>query len=85
MYIYIYNIFRFHGYAYDGIWAIALAIQAVNEEAKLNNQTMLDFKYRSNFCGFSNNEQICILLCKRYNNHNNAINVTFMFNNFMFI
>ena len=37
---------RFHGYAYDGIWAIALAIQTVNEKARLNNQTMLDFQYK---------------------------------------
>ena len=39
-------LFRFHGYAYDGIWAIALAIHRVNEEAIKQNQTMLDFQYR---------------------------------------
>ena len=37
---------RFHGYAYDGIWAIALAIHRVNDEARLSNQTMQDFVYR---------------------------------------
>jgi len=37
---------RFHGYAYDGIWAIARAIEAVEEESKLFNETLVDFEYK---------------------------------------
>ena len=39
---------RFHGYAYDGIWAIALAIEHVSNRIKdfRRNQTVTDFKYR---------------------------------------
>ncbi len=37
---------RFHGYAYDGIWAIALAIQHVDEMAKATNESILDFAYK---------------------------------------
>jgi hypothetical protein len=39
-------VLRFHGYAYDGIWAIALAIQHVDEMAKAANETILDFAYK---------------------------------------
>ena len=38
--------FRFHGYAYDGIWAIARAIEAVEEESKLFNESLVDFEYK---------------------------------------
>lgn len=34
---------RFHGYTYDGIWAVALAIQYV---AQRNNQLVSNFQYR---------------------------------------
>ncbi|GJQ78108.1 GABA-B-R2 [Trypoxylus dichotomus] len=39
---------RFHGYTYDGIWAVALAIQNVAHEIKIirRNETVTDFKYR---------------------------------------
>jgi len=37
---------RFHGYAYDGIWAIARAIEAVEEESKAFNETLVDFQYK---------------------------------------
>lgn len=39
---------RFHGYTYDGIWAVALAIQQVARRIKhyRRNQTISDFKYR---------------------------------------
>ncbi|KAJ8953710.1 hypothetical protein NQ314_007320 [Rhamnusium bicolor] len=39
---------RFHGYTYDGIWAVALAIQHVAHKIKIfrKNQTVNDFKYR---------------------------------------
>ena len=37
---------RFHGYAYDGIWAIARAIEAVEEESKLFNESLVDFEYK---------------------------------------
>lgn len=39
---------RFHGYTYDGVWAVALAIQHVAHKIKLyrRNQTVSDFKYR---------------------------------------
>lgn len=39
---------RFHGYTYDGIWAVALAIQNVAHEIKVirRNETVTDFKYR---------------------------------------
>ncbi|XP_034937802.1 gamma-aminobutyric acid type B receptor subunit 2-like, partial [Chelonus insularis] len=39
---------RFHGYTYDGIWAIALAIQHVSKRIRhfRRNQTVTDFKYR---------------------------------------
>ncbi|CAG5023102.1 unnamed protein product [Parnassius apollo] len=39
---------RFHGYTYDGIWAMALAIQTVAQRVKLKykERTVQDFRYR---------------------------------------
>ena len=38
---------RYHGYAYDGIWAAAMAIQDVGRHAKEKyNMSLLDFEYR---------------------------------------
>ncbi|XP_038219315.1 gamma-aminobutyric acid type B receptor subunit 2 isoform X1 [Zerene cesonia] len=39
---------RFHGYTYDGIWAMALAIQTVAHRVKLKykERTVQDFRYR---------------------------------------
>lgn len=39
---------RFHGYTYDGIWAVALAIQHVAHRIRhfRKNQTVVDFQYR---------------------------------------
>ncbi|XP_045779674.1 gamma-aminobutyric acid type B receptor subunit 2 isoform X2 [Maniola jurtina] len=39
---------RFHGYTYDGIWAMALAIQTVAHRVKLKykEKTVQDFRYR---------------------------------------
>ena len=39
---------RFHGYTYDGIWAVALAIQNVAHKIRFfrRNQTVTDFRYR---------------------------------------
>lgn len=39
---------RFHGYTYDGIWAVALAIQNVAHKVRIfkRNETVVDFKYR---------------------------------------
>ncbi|XP_045526687.1 gamma-aminobutyric acid type B receptor subunit 2 isoform X1 [Pieris brassicae] len=39
---------RFHGYTYDGIWAMALAIQIVAHRVKIKykERTVQDFKYR---------------------------------------
>ncbi|XP_074026601.1 gamma-aminobutyric acid type B receptor subunit 2 isoform X2 [Leptinotarsa decemlineata] len=39
---------RFHGYTYDGIWAVALAIQNVAHKVKYfrRNETVNDFRYR---------------------------------------
>ncbi|RVE54939.1 hypothetical protein evm_000306 [Chilo suppressalis] len=39
---------RFHGYTYDGIWAMALAIQTVAQRVKLKykEKTVQDFRYR---------------------------------------
>ena len=39
-------IIRFHSYAYDGIWAIAKAIEAVEKDSKDDNETMSDFQYK---------------------------------------
>lgn len=38
---------RFHGYTYDGIWAVALAIQHVAHRIRhfRKNQTVVDFRY----------------------------------------
>lgn len=40
---------RFHGYAYDGIWAIALAIQAVIRKLRTDgsSESLENFKYRN--------------------------------------
>ncbi|XP_044763812.1 gamma-aminobutyric acid type B receptor subunit 2 isoform X1 [Coccinella septempunctata] len=42
---------RFHGYTYDGIWAVALAIQNVAHRIKyyIKNTTVVDFRYRDPF------------------------------------
>ncbi|XP_054162297.1 gamma-aminobutyric acid type B receptor subunit 2-like [Oppia nitens] len=42
---------RYHGYAYDGIWAIALAIRSVHEKLKSmkSGLTLKDFTYREPF------------------------------------
>jgi gamma-aminobutyric acid type B receptor len=39
---------RFHGYTYDGIWAVALAIQHVANRIRQSgkNLTVVDFQYR---------------------------------------
>jgi len=37
---------RFHGYAYDGIWTMARAIDQVERDSKLINETLVDFKYK---------------------------------------
>ena len=39
---------RYHGYAYDGVWAAALAIEEVGRkmQAYNNNLTLVDFNYR---------------------------------------
>ena len=38
---------RYHGYAYDGIWAAAMAIQDVGRHAKDQyNMSLIDFDYR---------------------------------------
>nr|CAI5851397.1 unnamed protein product [Callosobruchus analis] len=39
---------RFHGYTYDGIWAVALAIQSVARRIKYyrRNESVTDFRYR---------------------------------------
>lgn len=44
---------RFHGYAYDGIWAIALAIQKVSQKLKAFGRTksFRDFQHRDPFWG----------------------------------
>ncbi|KAG8199600.1 hypothetical protein JTE90_009436 [Oedothorax gibbosus] len=42
---------RFHGYAYDGIWAIAMAIQAVATKLKVKGKGFQDFEYRDPFWG----------------------------------
>ena len=41
------NYSRYHGYAYDGIWAAAMAIQDVGRNAKRKyNMSLTDFDYR---------------------------------------
>ncbi|GFS86331.1 gamma-aminobutyric acid type B receptor subunit 2 [Trichonephila clavipes] len=42
---------RFHGYAYDGIWAIALAIQTVAQKLKAKGRHLKEFQYRDPFWG----------------------------------
>ena len=47
--IWIYSILhnaRFHGYAYDGIWAIARAIEAVEMEISATNESLAQFEYK---------------------------------------
>lgn len=38
--------FRYHGYAYDGIWTIARAIDRVEEESQQANESLVDFNYK---------------------------------------
>ena len=42
---------RFHGYAYDGIWAIALAVQTVDKKLRMRNSHLEieNFQYRDPF------------------------------------
>lgn len=44
---------RFHGYTYDGIWAVAIAIQHVAQRVKSlkREQSVADFKYRDPMWG----------------------------------
>lgn len=45
---------RFHGYAYDGVWATALAINAVMKKLNESHETLTlhdDFRYRDPFWG----------------------------------
>ena len=37
---------RYHGYAYDGVWAAALAIEEVGRKAPVYNLSLSDFSYR---------------------------------------
>ena len=37
---------RYHGYAYDGVWAAALAIQEVGRKAHYYNTSLAEFTYR---------------------------------------
>lgn len=39
---------RFHGYAYDGIWTVAVALQAVNRKIKTKRRSasLANFRYR---------------------------------------
>lgn len=37
---------RYHGYAYDGVWAAALAIEEVGRKAAAFNMSLPDFTYR---------------------------------------
>ena len=37
---------RYHGYAYDGVWAAALAIEDVGHQAHAHNLSLSDFSYR---------------------------------------
>ena len=38
--------FRYHGYAYDGIWTIARAIDSVEKESQQANESLVDFNYK---------------------------------------
>ena len=38
--------FRYHGYAYDGIWTIARAIDRVEKESQQANESLVDFNYK---------------------------------------
>jgi hypothetical protein len=37
---------RYHGYAYDGVWAAALAIEEVGRKSHAYNLSLADFTYR---------------------------------------
>lgn len=37
---------KFHGYAYDGIWALASAMQTIEEQLRPTNQNLTDFEYK---------------------------------------
>ena len=42
---------KFHGYAYDGLWTIALAIRSAQKKLKTvyTNTSLLNFQYRDPF------------------------------------
>lgn len=42
---------KFHGYAYDGLWSIALAIRNAQKKLKTvyTNTTLMEFEYRDPF------------------------------------
>ncbi|XP_064477147.1 gamma-aminobutyric acid type B receptor subunit 2-like isoform X2 [Ornithodoros turicata] len=42
---------RFHGYAYDGIWALALTIHAVIVRLRANDTRIAEFRYRNHTWG----------------------------------
>ena len=37
---------RYHGYAYDGIWTIARAIDSVERQSKQPNTSLVHFQYK---------------------------------------
>ena len=37
---------RFHAYAYDGVWALALAMQEIEREAAKYGANLDDFEYK---------------------------------------
>jgi hypothetical protein len=64
---------RFHGYTYDGVWAVALAIQHVAHHIRQHrkNETVVDFQYRDplweylflNALGNTSFEGVTVRLC----------------------
>jgi hypothetical protein len=64
---------RFHGYTYDGVWAVALAIQHVAHHIRQHrkNETVVDFQYRDplwehlflNALGNTSFEGVTVSLC----------------------
>lgn len=44
---------KFHGYAYDGVWTIALLLDRINRRLKEEgrNLTVANFQYKSDFWG----------------------------------
>ena len=38
---------RFHAYAYDGVWALALAMQDIERQAERAGTTLDDFQYKN--------------------------------------